>query len=57
MRRRERSNEIYMNMAESSEGNRDLLGVEVDVAENLPRWQGREGLTISLYDVLEVVAW
>ena len=53
MRRRERSNKIYMNMGESSEGNRDLLGAEVDVAENFAMLAGQTGSTPVSYIIGE----
>ena len=41
MRWRERSDEIYMDMGESSEWNWNLLRAEVDVAENFATLAGQ----------------
>ena len=53
MRRRERSNKIYVNMIESLEGNRDLLRVEVGVAENFALLAGKTGSTPVSYIIGE----
>ena len=49
MRRRERSDEIYVYVCKSSKGNRDLLRAEVDVAENFATLAGKTGSTPVLH--------